>query len=42
MLDEMFLTLEKSRKKIENYFSGISDAVQGRENNNCVTPTPTN
>jgi len=32
---------EEIPKKIENYFSGIKDAVQGKNNDNCTT-TPTN
>ena len=33
---------ESIGKKIENYFSGIKNAVAGKANDNCPVQTPTN
>ena len=34
--------ISDTQKNIENYFSGIKDAVTGKENNNCTVPASTN
>jgi len=39
ILDQGQQKISDVQKNIENYFSGVKDAVAGKSNNSCPTPT---